>query len=205
MEILKVMVFEVARPFFGVTVTVTLQEPAFNPLRVVPETLQKFAELATTFIPTFEVERTLSLANPAIDLAEAALESFTVGAVVTGVETTGTVAVAEAGAFTFRLGFGAEKCFKLKSTTTPPEAEAKVSICETSTAAAALVFSKIVPVKTLEGFAIIVATSAAETAPPACDIDAAIIANGTYILKNAGFNDFPFSCASPVTPKSAGT
>ena len=39
----NVMVFEVALPFFGVTVTVTLHGPAFKPLSVVPETMQYFA------------------------------------------------------------------------------------------------------------------------------------------------------------------
>ncbi len=101
-------VFEIAFPFFGVTVTVTLQEPAFNPLRVVPETLQNFAELATTSIPTFEVESTLSFANAAIDFADAALDSFTVGVialgvvvVVVGVETVG---VETAGVLTIIVG-----------------------------------------------------------------------------------------------------
>jgi len=39
----KLRVFETALPFFGVTVTVTLHDPAFKPLRVVPDTLQYFA------------------------------------------------------------------------------------------------------------------------------------------------------------------
>jgi hypothetical protein len=77
------MVFDVALPFLGITVTVTLQEPAFNPLRVVPETLQNFAELATTFNLTFEVESTLSLANVAIDFAETGLDIVTLGITVT--------------------------------------------------------------------------------------------------------------------------
>ena len=79
------MVFEVALPFFGVTVTVTLQDPAFNPLSVVPETLQYFDEVDTTFKRTFEVESTLSLANVAIDFAEVALDIVTLG-VITDVE-----------------------------------------------------------------------------------------------------------------------
>ena len=64
-------VFEVARPLFGVTVTVTLQNPAFKPFKVVPDTLQYFAELETTFRTSFEVESTLSFANAAINLAVA--------------------------------------------------------------------------------------------------------------------------------------
>ena len=90
----KVTVFEVALPFFGVTVTVTLQEPAFSPLSVVPETLQNFAELATTFNLTFEVESTFSLANAAIDFAEAALDIVTlreVEVVVVGVAVVGVL------------------------------------------------------------------------------------------------------------------
>ena len=55
-------VFAVALPFFGVTVTVTLHVPALRPLSVVPETLHNFAELATTFNDTFDVESTVSLA-----------------------------------------------------------------------------------------------------------------------------------------------
>ena len=54
------MVFEVALPFFGVTVTVTLHEPALRPLSVVPDTLQYFAELDNTFSDTLEVESTAS-------------------------------------------------------------------------------------------------------------------------------------------------
>lgn len=174
-----------------VTVTVTLHDPAFKPFTEVFTTWQTLCEEGATTAETFEVFALVSFAKVASAVNEEVLEIAKV--------------FFAAGAFIFKLGFGAEKCFKLKSTTTPPEAAAKVSICGTSTAAAEPVFSKIVPVKTLEGFAINVATSAAETAPPACDIDTAIIAKGTYILKNAGFNDFPFSCASPGTPKSAGT
>jgi hypothetical protein len=75
----RVTVFEVALPFFGVTVTVTLQEPAFNPLSVVPDTLQNFEELGTTFSDTFEIENTLSLANAAIEFADADLEVVNLG------------------------------------------------------------------------------------------------------------------------------
>jgi hypothetical protein len=66
----RVTVFEDAFPFFGVTVTVTLHDPVFSPFRLVPETLQNFAELATTFSDTFDVERTFNFANEAIDLAD---------------------------------------------------------------------------------------------------------------------------------------
>ena len=75
----NVTVLEVALPFLGVTVTVTLQEPAFNPLSVVPDTLQYFAELDTTFNDVFEVESTASLAKTAIDFAVADLVSVTLG------------------------------------------------------------------------------------------------------------------------------
>ena len=73
------MVFDTAFPFLGVTVTVTLQEPAFRPLREAPDTLQNLPELGTTFKDTFEVERTLSFANVAIDFALADLEAVTLG------------------------------------------------------------------------------------------------------------------------------
>ena len=75
----KVMVFDTDFPFFGLTVTVTLQEPAFRPLREAPDTLQNFAELFTTFKVTFDVLGTTSLANTAIDLAVADLEIVTTG------------------------------------------------------------------------------------------------------------------------------
>jgi hypothetical protein len=39
----NVTVFEVAFPFFGVTVTVTLHGPAISPLSVAPVTLQYLA------------------------------------------------------------------------------------------------------------------------------------------------------------------
>jgi len=42
----KVTVFEVVLPFLGVTVTVTLHDPALRPLSDEPDTLQYFAELA---------------------------------------------------------------------------------------------------------------------------------------------------------------
>ena len=142
------MVFEVALPFFGVTVTVTLQEPAFRPLRVPIDTLQFFAKLETTLRETFDVESTFSLANAAIDFAEAAFDNFTVstvalGATVVVVVTTGAIVVVvvvvttgatvvvvvttgatvvvgvAAGILSLRLGLGAEKCVNLKSTRTP--------------------------------------------------------------------------------------
>ena len=64
----NVTVFEVALPFFGVTVTVTLHDPVLRPLRVVPETLQNFEELRATFSETFEVAITLIFADTASDL-----------------------------------------------------------------------------------------------------------------------------------------
>jgi hypothetical protein len=39
----NVTVFEVALPFLGVTVTVTLHDPVLRPFRAVPDTLQYFA------------------------------------------------------------------------------------------------------------------------------------------------------------------
>jgi hypothetical protein len=74
-------------------VTVTLQEPAFNPLRVVPETLQNLDELAATFNLTFDVESTLSFANVAIDFAVADLNFVNLGIVTVGLVTVGVVTV----------------------------------------------------------------------------------------------------------------
>ena len=58
----RVTVFEVALPFFGATVTVTLHNPVLRPFRAVPDTLQYFVYAAKTLIDTFEVENTESLA-----------------------------------------------------------------------------------------------------------------------------------------------
>ena len=90
----NVMVFEMGFPFLGVTVTMTLHEPALRPLRVDPNTLQYFAELAKTFSETLDVESTASPENVAIDLTGIALDIFTlIGGTVdvfaAGVETVG--------------------------------------------------------------------------------------------------------------------
>ena len=78
-------VFEVAFPFLGVTVTVILQDPVLRPLRVVPDTLQYFAYIDTTFRETFDVEAIVILAYAAIDLAVADLEVVSFGMVTLGV------------------------------------------------------------------------------------------------------------------------
>ena len=88
------MVFEMGFPFLGVTVTTTLHEPPLRPLRVDPNTLQYFAELAKTFSETLDVESTASPENVAIDLTGIALDIFTlIGGTVdvfaAGVETVG--------------------------------------------------------------------------------------------------------------------
>ena len=85
LETFNVTVLDTALPFFGVTVTVTLQDPVFNPLSVVPETLQYFAELGTTFNDIFEVDSTASLAYTAIDFAVADFLVVTVGALTVAV------------------------------------------------------------------------------------------------------------------------
>ena len=85
LETFNVTVLDTALPFFGVTVTVTLQDPVFNPLSVVPETLQYFAELGTTFNDIFEVDSTASLACTAIDFAVADFLVVTVGALTVAV------------------------------------------------------------------------------------------------------------------------
>ena len=72
------MVFDTALPFLGLTVTVTLQDPTFKPLREAPDTLQNFAELGNTLSETLDVERTLILANEAINLSEVTFEIFKV-------------------------------------------------------------------------------------------------------------------------------
>jgi hypothetical protein len=76
-----VIVFEVAFPFLGVTITVTLHDPVLRPLSDEPDTLQNFAELATTFSETFEVESIFKLAKAAIDFAVADLDVVTAGLV----------------------------------------------------------------------------------------------------------------------------
>jgi hypothetical protein len=58
-------------------VTVTLQDPAFNPFREVPETLQYLVEPDKTFSETLDVDITASSTNVAIDLTAIALEIFT--------------------------------------------------------------------------------------------------------------------------------
>lgn len=73
--------------------TVTLHDPVFKPLSVVPVTLQYFDELGTTFNLTFEVESTLSLANDAIDFAGITLDIFTVSEAAVGVPAVGEAAV----------------------------------------------------------------------------------------------------------------
>jgi len=62
----RVTVFDVALPFFGVTVTVTRHEPFFRPFTDVPETLHTFAEDAGTLSVTLDPEATVSPAYFAI-------------------------------------------------------------------------------------------------------------------------------------------
>ena len=59
---LMVTVLDIALPFFGLTDTVTLQDPAFKPLRLVPETRQYSAEPAETDSDTVDVEETFIFA-----------------------------------------------------------------------------------------------------------------------------------------------
>ena len=73
----SVTVFDVGLPLLGVTVTVTLQDPALSPLSVAPDALQYFKELRTTFSDNFEVEGTLSLADLAIDFTLTPFPLFT--------------------------------------------------------------------------------------------------------------------------------
>jgi hypothetical protein len=87
----SVTVFETALPFFGVTVTVTLHEPAFVPFRDVPLTLQYLAEDDATFRETREPAATVIFAYLAIEVPVADFFVETTGA-------TETVAVEDAGA-----------------------------------------------------------------------------------------------------------
>ena len=91
--IFTVSVLETALPFFGVTVTVSLHDPALRPLSAEPD---------ETSNDTFDVEGTTSLPNAAIDFALAEFDTFTDRA-----ET--VVTVVDARTLIFRLGFGAEK------------------------------------------------------------------------------------------------
>jgi len=43
-------------PFFGITVTVSLQEPTLSAFRFVPDTVQYFAETAETFKDNRDVD-----------------------------------------------------------------------------------------------------------------------------------------------------
>ncbi len=78
-------------PFLGVTFIVTLQEPTLKPLRVVPDTLQYFAELEKTLNDNFDVESTFSFVRRAIDFAVIDFETVTTGVVTTGAVTNGAV------------------------------------------------------------------------------------------------------------------
>ena len=71
----------------------TLHVPALRPLRDVPETLQNFAELVTTFNDNLDVGTTVSLAYEAIDRAEADLDIVTLGIDTVGLTTIGVVTV----------------------------------------------------------------------------------------------------------------
>jgi len=53
--------FEIGLPFFGVTFTVTLQEPALSAFSFVPDTVQYFAETDETLTDNCDVEDTARL------------------------------------------------------------------------------------------------------------------------------------------------
>lgn len=76
----RVTVFETALPDFGVTVTVTLHDPAFTPFTEVPLTLQYLAEDAATLTETRDPEATVMPAYLAIAVAVAAFLVVTAGA-----------------------------------------------------------------------------------------------------------------------------
>lgn len=79
----SVTVLETAFPFFGVTVTVTLHDPAFTPFRDVPLTLQYRAEDDATFSKILEPDATVSDAYFAMDDPVAAFFADTTGAAAT--------------------------------------------------------------------------------------------------------------------------
>ena len=81
-----VTVFVRAAPFFGVTVTETLQVPTFRPLSVLPDTLQNFAKPEATLRENFEVESTLSFAYAAMDFAKADSDFVSLGIALVFVE-----------------------------------------------------------------------------------------------------------------------
>ena len=79
----SVTVLETAFPVFGVTVTVTLHDPAFTPFRDVPLTLQYRAEDDATFREILEPDATDSDAYFAMEDPVAAFFADTTGAAAT--------------------------------------------------------------------------------------------------------------------------
>ncbi|MEY4045425.1 MAG: hypothetical protein RL644_1693, partial [Actinomycetota bacterium] len=79
----RVTVFETALPDFGVTVTVTLHEPALTPFSDVPLTLQYFAEEVATFRVMRAPLATVIFAYFAMDEPVAAFFADTTGATAT--------------------------------------------------------------------------------------------------------------------------
>jgi hypothetical protein len=72
----------VAFPFFGVTVTVTLQAPTFSAFTLVPVTLQNFAEVEATATATFAPEGIVPPADLNSEDPDTDLPTRTVGLVV---------------------------------------------------------------------------------------------------------------------------
>ena len=83
---MRVTVFDVALPFLGVTVTVTLHDPAFSAFTDVPDTLQNFDDAAATFTLTFAPAATVIFADFASDDPVVDLPTLAVGAVVPEVD-----------------------------------------------------------------------------------------------------------------------
>jgi len=86
---------ETAFPFFGVTVTVTMHDPALTPIRDVPLTLQYRAEDDATFSEILEPDATASDAYFAMDDPVAALFVDTTGAAATVAPRVAGVAASE--------------------------------------------------------------------------------------------------------------
>ena len=77
LEILSVTVFAVALPFFGVTVTVTLHDPALRAFTPLPDTLQNLLAAPATLIAYFAPAGTFTFASASKVVFDAVLPDAT--------------------------------------------------------------------------------------------------------------------------------
>jgi hypothetical protein len=77
LEILSVTVFAVALPFFGVTVTVTLHDPALRAFTPLPDTLQNLLDAPATLIAYFAPAGTFTFASASKVVFDAVLPGAT--------------------------------------------------------------------------------------------------------------------------------